>query len=284
MKIGFIGLGVMGEPMAGHLLSAGNDLWIWNRTASKMESLASKGAKKATSLQSLAKECDVVCSCLGRTEDVMECLYEATKGAKQGTLFIDHSTISPDGAVEIGRQVGSLGLRFVDAPITGGSMGAKAGKLTIFLGGNENAVKQAIEVIKPYTKTAARVGESGAGQKMKLANQIAVGGALIGLCECLAFAEKSGLDIAQAREVIGGGAGGSWAFENYGPKILNHDWTPGFSIKNQRKDFGYCAEAAKEIKAQIPCTELVNRLLGELENTGRGEQTTAALYDLLIGG
>jgi 3-hydroxyisobutyrate dehydrogenase-like beta-hydroxyacid dehydrogenase len=198
---------------------------------------------------------------------------------KAGTLFIDHSTIAPDGAVALAAELKSKALRFVDAPITGGSMGAQKGQLTIFCGGDEADVAQAIEVIKPYTKTAARVGPSGAGQQMKMANQIAVGGALLALCESLNYAAKAGLSVQQAHELIGGGAGGSWAFSNYGTKILNRDWSPGFTIDNQRKDFAYCAEAAKKLGAAIPGTDLVDRLLAELQNAGHGGWTTAALFE-----
>jgi 3-hydroxyisobutyrate dehydrogenase-like beta-hydroxyacid dehydrogenase len=280
MKIGFVGLGIMGGPMAGHLISAGRDVTVWNRTEAKQEPLRAQGAKVALTLADLASHCEVVCLCVSRTEDVEACLAELTSQAKPGTLFIDHSTIAPAAAAYLGQRLKEEGMRFVDAPITGGSMGAIKGQLTIFCGGDEADVAQALEVIKPYAKSAARVGPSGAGQQMKMANQIAVGGALIALCESLNFAQKAGLDIAQARELIGGGAGGSWAFENYGPKLLKSDWSPGFTIDNQRKDFGYCKEAAEATGALIPCTELVDDLLAELQARGHGGWTTAALYDL----
>ncbi len=173
-------------------------------------------------------------------------------------------------------------LNFVDAPITGGSMGAKNGTLTIFCGGDPDVVERVIEVMTPYTKRAERVGGPGQGQVMKLANQIAVGGALVGLCESIAFATKAGLDVPQAHSMIGGGAGGSWAFENYGRMILNRDWTPGFSVKNQRKDFGYCEAAAAEMDFDLPMTHLVNELLKKLQEAGREEDTTAALYEVYL--
>lgn len=282
-RMGFVGLGVMGGPMAGHLLASGADVTVWNRTASKAEPLAQKGATIAASLSELASFCDIVILCVTRSEDVIACLAELTQAAKPGTLFIDHSTISPQAAMEIAKDLTARGFRFVDAPITGGSMGAQRGQLTIFCGGPEADVREAIEAIKPYTKRAERVGESGAGQMMKMANQIAVGGATLALCECLSFAHKAGLDIAQARELIGGGAAGSWSFENYGPKILAGDWTPGFSIANQRKDFAYCREAAEGIDAAIPGTLLMDRLLATLDELGRGGDTTVALYEAMLG-
>lgn len=280
-KIGYVGLGTMGAPMAGHLLKAGRAVTVWNRTVSKTEPLAAQGATVAASLPELAAACDLVFINVNRSEDVKECLTTLLEGAKPGTLFVDHSTIAPDAARECAEIARAKGCRFVDAPVTGGSVGAQNGTLTIFLGGEEGDVDEALAAVAPYAKNARRVGPNGSGQTMKLANQIAVGGALQALCESLAFAEKAGLDTAQAREMIAGGSGGSWAFENYGPKILARDWTPGFSVKNQRKDFGYTMATAKEIGARVPATELTDRLLGELENEGRGEDTTAALYDVL---
>lgn len=283
MKVGFVGLGTMGAPMAGHQLKALGALTVWNRTPAKAAPLAEAGASVAESLVDLARECDLVFLNVNRSEDVRECLTALLETARPGTLFVDHSTIAPDAARECAVLAKAKGCRFVDAPVTGGSLGAQNGTLTIFLGGEEEDVEEAIAAVQPYAKNARRVGPSGAGQTMKLANQIAVGGALQALCESLAFAGHAGLDIAQAREMIAGGSGGSWAFENYGPKILAEDWTPGFSVKNQRKDFGYTIAAAREIGASVPSTELTDRLLGELQDAGRGEDTTAALYDVLAG-
>ena len=250
--LGFVGLGVMGGPMAGHLVAAGHSVIVWNRTESKSEPLAAKGAKVAKDLTELGSLCDIVFLCVGRSEDVEECVLDLTATAKPGTLFVDHSTISPSAAKHLSATLQNQGHRFVDAPITGGSVGAQKGQLTIFCGGTEEDVDEVLPYLDAYAKRAERVGGHGAGQMMKMANQIAVGGALLALCESLSFAKKADLDIQQARELIGGGAAGSWAFENYGLKILSEDWTPGFSIKNQLKDFGYCEEAAKEIDAAIP--------------------------------
>ncbi len=163
-------------------------------------------------------------------------------------------------------------------------MGAQNGTLTIFCGGSEEDFSFAAPILGAYGRRVERVGGPGAGQMMKMANQIAVGGALLALCESLAFAKRAGLDLKQAHALIGSGAAGSWAFENYGPKILNQDWAPGFSIKNQRKDFGYAFEAAEKIGALIPGTILTDELLELLQNEGRGEETTAALFDLMSRG
>ena len=281
-RIGFVGLGVMGAPMAGHLLAAGHQVSVWNRSQGKADSLVEKGAKLAPNLASLAESCDVIISCVGRSEDVEQVVLAMADCASPETLFIDQSTIEPAMARSLASRLSAKGLRFVDAPVTGGSMGAQNGTLTIFCGGSERDVEEAIEVMKPYTKRAERVGDVGAGQTMKLANQVAVGGALIGLCESLALAAKAGLDVEQAHSMIGGGAGGSWAFQNYGPKLLTSDWTPGFSVKNQTKDFGYCESAAADLGLEIPMTALVNHLLKRLADVGREEDTTAALYDVYL--
>ena len=269
--------------MAGHLVSAGHDVVVWNRTAAKSEALQEQGARVAPDLATLGDQCGIVFLCVGRSEDVKECLAALTERAKPGTLFVDHSTIAPHASLEVEADLRSKGFRFVDAPITGGSMGAQKGQLTIFCGGSEQDVAEAMPYLQAYAKRAERVGPAGAGQMMKMANQIAVGGALLALCESLSFAKKAGLDLSQTRELVGGGAAGSWAFENYGQKILDADWAPGFSIKNQLKDFGYCAEAAKAIDAAIPGTLLVDALLTQSAEAGMTELTTAALYETMLG-
>lgn len=272
----------MGGPMAGHLQRAIGPIIVWNRTAAKAEPLREAGAQVAGSPEDLAGQCDTIFTCVNRSQDVRECIDRMAPSAKPGTLFVDHSTIAPNAAIALYEELKTQGLRFVDAPITGGSVGAKNGQLTIFCGGDEPDVAEAIEAFKPYAKRAERVGGPGAGQHMKMANQIAVAGSLLALCECLSFAVKAGLDQKQALDMIGGGAGGSWSFQSYGPKILVRDWTPGFSIKNQRKDLAYCKEDAEAIGAAIPGTLLVDRLLAKLDSAGRGEETTVALFEAMM--
>ena len=280
--VGFVGLGVMGGPMAGHLAAAGRDVVVWNRSAAKTAPLVEKGARVAPDLATLGEQCGIVFLCVTRSEDVKECLVALTQCAKQSTLFVDHSTIAPNASLEIEADLRLKGFGFVDAPITGGSMGAQKGQLTIFCGGSEQDVAEAMPYMQAYAKRAARVGGPGAGQMMKMVNQIAVGGALLALCESMSFAKKAGLDLAQVRDMVGGGAAGSWAFENYGPRILTSDWTPGFSINNQLKDFGYCVDAARAIDAAIPGTDLVQALLLISKGAGMGELTTAALYETML--
>lgn len=278
---GFIGLGTMGSPMAGHLAATGRPVWVWNRTSGKEGHAVGNGAHLAASLDDLAGQCGTVCLCLGRTQDVAEVVDVLLGSMARGGLIIDHSTIAPAGAREIHSRCAAQGVGFVDAPITGGSMGAQKGTLTIFCGGSESDFSRAVPLLQAYGKRIAHVGGPGQGQMMKMANQIAVGGALIGLCESLAFADRVGLDLATTRDLLSTGAAGSWAFENYGPKILQGDHSPGFSVKNQRKDFGYCLDSAKESGITIPGTELIDRLLSELTSAGREEEATTALFDIL---
>lgn len=269
--------------MAGHLLRAGHQVIVWNRTPGRAEPLAKQGAKVASSLPELGSQCSVVFLCVNRSEDVRECVEALLPSLAEGALIVDHSTIAPTAARELSLELAAKGIRFVDAPITGGSMGAINGTLTIFCGGELRDVEQTLELVEAYAKRAEYVGPSGSGQMFKMANQIAVGGALLALCECLSFSKKAGLNLEQVKSMVGGGAAGSWAFDNYGPKILAHDWSPGFSVKNQRKDFGYCRDAAAEIDAAIPGTDLVDRLLAVLQDGGRGEDATVALFDVLQG-
>lgn len=277
-NIGFIGLGVMGGPMAGHLVKAGRNVTVWGRNQDRVQAVVNQGATSVGTLAELAAACDAICLCVTRTEDVQQCLNELLGFARSGTIFIDHSTISPKGSRLMHDKATSAGMKFVDAPITGGSMGAKNGTLTVFLGGAEEDCSNAQVVIEPYTRRSARVGGPGAGQLMKMVNQIAVAGSLLGLCESMAYAQKAGLDLAQTRELVGSGAAGSWAYENYGLKIINEDWTPGFSVDNQIKDFEYVIESAKELNAPAPMTRLCDCLLEKMSQAGHGSLTTAALY------
>jgi len=267
--------------MAGHLLTAGHDLAVWNRTAEKTDPLRAQGATVASSPEELAANCDIVFLCVNRTEDVQECVHALARGGQRGLIIVDHSTILPSAAKQLYEEIKPQGFHFVDAPITGGSMGAQKGQLTVFCGGDEDVIAQVVPNLA-YAKRAERVGGSGAGQMMKMVNQIAVANSLLGLCEAMSFAKKAGLDLAQTKELVGAGAAGSWAFDNYGPKILAEDWSPGFKITSQRKDPDYCERTAQEIGAAVPGTALVDTLLALSEQDGLGQSTTAALFQTLL--
>ena len=278
MTVGFVGLGTMGGPMAGHLAKAGHDTVVWNRTPGKADPVLALGARRAETMAELASHCEIVFLCVTTSEDVALCMEAMLPAAKPGTIFVDHSTISPVASEAMHRRANDAGCKFVDAPITGGSAGAINGALTIFCGGDQEDYDKVKPVMDAYTKRSELVGGPGRGQMMKMANQIAVGGALLGLCESLSFAQKAGLDVALTRELLSGGAAGSWAMDHYGQKIIDNDWSLGFSISNQRKDFGYCREAAGEIDAVIPMSDLADELLKQMDDKGQGGLTTAALY------
>ncbi|MGE0000499.1 MAG: NAD(P)-dependent oxidoreductase [Fimbriimonadaceae bacterium] len=282
-RVGFVGLGVMGLPMAGHLLGSGTDLTVWNRTIEKARGIGRKGARIADSLSQMGLLCDLVAICVTGDEEVGAIIRELSRSARPGTLFIDHSTTSPTIAKTLAGELAQAGHRFIDGPVTGGSAGAEKGTLTVFCGGNVDDIEEAKPVLRAYARTVEHVGPHGSGQTMKIANQIAVAGALIGLCESLAFCERAGLDLEQAHRLIGSGAAGSWAFQNYGPKILDRDWSPGFSVRNQRKDLRYALAAAVELDASTPGTKLADELLSHLEEAGRSEESTAALFDVYVG-
>lgn len=281
-RVGFVGLGTMGAPMAGHLLRAGVDLTVWNRTAAKAEPLREAGAKVAPELAALARDVDTVLLCVTREEDVQACLDGLADGFRPGMLVVDHSTVPPAAAVRWHAELGARGVDFVDAPVTGGSMGAVNGSLTIFLGGEEAPVARAQAVIAPYTAKSERVGGPGSGQWMKLTNQIGGVGALLGLCEAMAFAERAGLDLDQVIRLVGSGAAGSWAFDKYGPKIIARDWSPGFSVANQRKDLDYCESAAAQLGIDLPGFQLVNDLLAAHDHDAERELATPILFESLL--
>lgn len=271
--VGFIGLGVMGARMARHLADAGHDVTVWNRTPEKAAALADV-ARVAASPSELAESCDAVFLCVSRTEDVRE-VIEAMQPARD-QLLVDHSTIEPSAA----RAIAASYPLFLDAPVTGGEKGAVEGTLTIFCGGSEEAFEMARPYMQAYGKAVRRVGDSGAGQMMKMANQVSVAICVLAMAECLALAEKAGLDMQDAISLIGSGAGASWSLANYGPKVLDRDWSPGFAIDLQQKDLGYALAAARELGVDLPGTEMVHRLFAKLQEQGRGGEATPALFTL----
>lgn len=281
MNIGFVGLGVMGSRMAGHLLEKGFPLSVYNRTLEKTIPLKEKGATVADSLQDLVERCEVVFICVSRTEDVLEVIEKMLPFSKDNTLFVDHSTIEPSVAKTIQRRLAERGLRFIDCPLTGGEKGAIEGTLTIFCGGDEEDFAIAKPYMEAYGKKIRRVGPVGSGQLMKMANQIAVSLTVLSMAECLVFCEKSGLNLNDAIELIGSGAGASWSLSNYGPKVVAKDFSPGFSVRLQQKDLVYALRSAREIGVSLPGTALVHQLFAALENAGRGEDATPALYDVV---
>lgn len=280
-KVGFIGLGVMGAPMAGHLIRAGYEVHVWNRTPQRADPLRTLGAIVEESIERVAANCETIMICVSRTEDVREVTDKLAACASKGSLIVDHSTIEPSAAREIANWLESRAIAFVDAPITGGEKGAIAGTLTIFCGGEEEDFKRAHPVMQTYAKTARLVGPPGSGQQMKMANQISVALCVLAMSECLVYAEKAGLDLQDAIDLIGSGAGGSWSLANYGPKVLENDWSPGFAVSLQQKDLKYALDSARELGVSLPGTSLAHQLFASLENAGRGGDATPALVEVI---
>lgn len=263
-RVGFIGLGVMGGPMARFILQAGYPLTVFTRTRAKTEAIASLGANAAGSPAEVAKTSDIVISCLPDNETVREVLFTqpdcVAEGLAAGTVLVDTSTIAPSAAREFAERANEMNCTFLDAPLTGGQKGAEEGTLTIMVGGDPAALERVRPALEPTAQKIVYVGKSGMGQTMKMANQIAGMLAMVGVAESLVFCRKAGVDLELAIETIGSGASASWALANLGPKIVDRDFTPGFSVTLQQKDLRYALEAADELATPLPGTALCNQL------------------------
>ncbi|WP_457645619.1 NAD(P)-dependent oxidoreductase, partial [Profundibacter sp.] len=243
-KVAFLGLGVMGYPMAGHLVAAGHEVCVYNRTTAKAEKWAGeyKGCF-ATTPREAAQGCDFVMSCVGNDDDLRAvCLGDdgAFAGMSTGSVFVDHTTVSAKVTRELYAAAKDLGISFVDAPISGGQAGAENGVLSVMCGGDEDAYARAEPVIDAYARTCRRLGESGSGQLTKMVNQICIAGLVQGLAEGLHFAEKAGLDGRAVVDVISGGAAGSWQMVNRYETMIDDEFEHGFAVDWMRKDLGIC--------------------------------------------
>lgn len=283
-RVGFLGLGIMGRGMASNLLRAGFDLTVWNRTAARADELVAAGARRADSPAELAAACDVICCCVSDTPDVREVLLGergVIHGAAPGTLVIDMSTISPQGAREIAAALAERGVRFLDAPVSGGSEGAAKGTLTIMVGGDADDVARATPVLQAMGKTITHVGGTGDGQTVKLVNQILVVGNMLAVAEALIFAQASGVDLEKTLHAVVGGAAGSWMLSNRGPQVIRRDWRPGFTIDLQQKDLRLVLEAAEQVGAPMIATAMISQLYRTLQSAGLGAEGNHALVKAL---
>ncbi len=283
-KPGFIGLGIMGLGMARNLLKAGFEVRVWNRTASKMDILAVEGAATATGPADLAAQCDLIFVCVSDTPDVQAVLLGENgviHGAKAGSLVVDHSTISPNATKTIAAALNERGVQMLDAPISGGSEGAANGTLSIMIGGEAAQVERAMPYLQTMGKTITHVGPQGAGQMVKLVNQILVVGNALAMSEALVFAQAGGLDLEKTFNAVAGGAAGSWMFSNRAPQILNRDWRPGFTIDLQQKDLRLVKETADSLAAPIFATNIVFDMYRTLQAQGLGAEGNHALIKAL---
>ena len=272
-RIGFIGLGIMGRGMTHNLLKAGHAVTVWNRNTARADEIVAAGAKSASSPADLASQCDVILVCVSDTPDVEQVLFGengVSAGVKPGALVIDHSTISPQKTVEMAKRLNEQGAAFLDAPVSGGSEGAKNGTLSIMIGGEAADVERAMPILQAYGKTITHVGPQGAGQMAKLVNQILVVVNQLAASEALLFAQAGGLDLAKTIEAVKGGAAGSWMLANRGPQMIVRDFRPGFTIDLQQKDLRLVLESANEMGVPLLATSLVFQLYRTLQAQGLG--------------
>jgi 2-hydroxy-3-oxopropionate reductase len=283
-RLGFIGLGIMGHSMAANLLKAGHDVTVWNRTASRADDLVAQGAKIASSPADLAGACDIVFICVSDTPDVEQVILGENgvlEGAQSGALVVDHSTISPQATREMAAKLAEKGVAMLDAPVSGGSEGALKGTLSIMVGGSAESLERAMPYLQAMGKTITHVGETGAGQMVKLVNQILVVVTQLAVSEALLFAEAGGLDLTQTLEAVRGGAAGSWMLANRGPQMIARDWRPGFTIDLQQKDLRLVMQAADQLGVPVIGTSLVFNLYRTLQAQGLGSEGNHALVKAL---
>jgi 3-hydroxyisobutyrate dehydrogenase len=281
-KVSFIGLGVMGFPMAGHLAArGGHDVTVYNRSRAKAEAWVSKhGGRMAETPAKAAEGASIVFSCVGDDPDLREVTLGAS-GAFQkmarGAIFVDHTTASAKVARELAAEARKRGFEFLDAPVSGGQAGAENGQLTVMVGGDPAAFERAKPVISHFAKAVTLMGGPGAGQLTKMVNQICIAGLLQGLSEGLNFALKAGLDAKLALDVISKGAAQSWQMENRGKTMVDDKFDFGFAVDWMRKDLRICFETARENAAQLPVTQLVAGYYDEVSKMGGGRWDTSSL-------
>ncbi|MFE3835689.1 NAD(P)-dependent oxidoreductase [Pseudogemmobacter sonorensis] len=280
-KVAFLGLGVMGFPMAGHLAAKGHEVTVWNRSPARA---AEWGARHAGRVAALAREAaegaEFVMACVGNDDDLRAvCLAEAGAfaGMAPGAVFVDHTTVSARVTRELSALATARGLGFVDAPVSGGQAGAENGVLSVMCGGTAEDYARAEPVIGAYARVCRRLGESGAGQLAKMMNQICIAGLVQGLSEALAFGRKAGLDSAAVVEVISQGAAGSWQMANRAGTMLADEFDFGFAVDWMRKDLKICLETADEIGASLPVTALVDQFYKDVQGMGGGRNDTSSL-------
>jgi len=283
-RVGFIGLGIMGGPMAANLLAAGYELTAWNRTAAKTEPLAAAGARVAGSPAEVAAASEVTFTCVTASADVEAVVLGpggVIEGATPGSIVVDCSTIAPATARKVHARLAERGVAMLDAPVSGGDVGAKAGTLAIMVGGDAETFERALPVLRAIGKTIVHVGPPGAGQVVKLCNQVAGGLNLLAMAEAISLCRRSGVDPEKMLEVVSAGAAGSWMLQHLGPRAVAGDFAPGFMVDLMQKDLGLVLEAAHETHTPLPGSALVRQLFEMLQARGRGREGTQAIVEAL---
>jgi len=283
--VAFLGLGVMGYPMAGHLAAAGHRVTVYNRTAAKAAQwVAEHGGKSAPTPAEAARGAELVFACVGNDDDLRSVTLGATgafAAMKAGAIFVDHTTASAEVARELAQAAQAKRLAFVDAPVSGGNLGAINGALTVMCGGDAEAFATAKPVAMAFAKAMTLLGASGAGQLAKMVNQIAIAGLVQGLSEAIAFGERSGLDMKAVLDVIGKGAAQSWQMDNRGPTMIQGKFDFGFAVDWMRKDLGIALEEARRNGARLPVTALVDQFYADIQAGGGKRDDTSSLIKRL---
>jgi 3-hydroxyisobutyrate dehydrogenase len=283
-RVGFVGIGIMGQGMVRNLAKAGLKPLIWNRTRSRVDDLVAEGFEVAADPAAVAAACDVVITCVSDTPDVEGVILGdagVIHGIRPGSLVIDMSTISPQATGEIGRRLAEKDVRMLDAPISGGSEGAAKGTLSIMVGGEADQVERAMPFFEAMGKAITHVGPLGSGQRVKLVNQILVVVNALAVSEALLFAQAGGLDLQKTLEAVVPGAAGSWMLQFRGPQVIERDWRPGFTIDLQQKDLRLVLEAADQLGTPVLGTSLVFNLYRTLQAEGLGGEGNHALVKAL---
>jgi 3-hydroxyisobutyrate dehydrogenase len=277
-KIAFLGLGVMGAPMARHLAAAGHDLTVYNRSSDKTRAwVATNGGAAAAGVADAAAGADAVIACVGADRDVAEVAEAAFGAMREGALFIDHTTVSARLARLLADDAASRGLLCVDAPVSGGQAGAEKGQLAIMCGGSDEAIAAATPLMEAYAARIVHVGPAGHGQLTKMVNQICIAGVVQGLSEAVHFTHKAGLDADKVLEAVSGGAAMSWQMVNRWPTMDEGNFDFGFAVDWMRKDLGLTLEEARANGARLPLTALVDQFYADLQAMGAGRQDTSSL-------
>jgi 3-hydroxyisobutyrate dehydrogenase-like beta-hydroxyacid dehydrogenase len=282
MKIAFLGLGVMGYPMAGHLKAKGFDVTVYNRTTAKAEAWAKQhGGGFQPTIAGAVAGADMVMMCVGNDRDLLDVAGQAITAMKAGATLVDHTTASAEAARTLFAKAAARDIAFIDAPVSGGQVGAEKGQLTIMCGGEEAVFAKAKPVMDCYAKATTLMGESGAGQLTKMVNQICIAGLLQALSEGLAFAEKAGLDGNLVLDVISKGAAQSWQMENRGRTMLKREFDFGFAVDWMRKDLGICLDEARRNGARLPLTAAIDQFYGDIQKMGGNRFDTSSLISRL---
>ena len=285
-RVGFCGLGVMGAPMAGHLVSAGHEVTVYNRTSARaLEWVAAHGGSAVPTPAEVAAASDIVFVCVGNDDDVRQVILGeggVLDGAREGLIVVDHTTTSAELAADMATSCAVHGVAFVDAPVSGGQSGAENGVLTVMCGADdETAYADAAVVIEAYSRSCVRLGGSGAGQLAKMVNQICIAGLVQGLSEAIAFGQQAGLDMKLVLEVIGKGAAQSWQMDNRGKTMVDDQYNFGFAVDWMRKDLGLVLDEAKRNGARLPVTALVDQFYADVQQLGGGRWDTSSLIKRL---